>query len=187
MARPPTPPFLPLPLQTKKTNIKRHGDAHVALAGSGMATDALALVEGARRECRAHRYIYDSPVNVGRLVVKLAQAVHETERARIVPYAVDLLVAGYDGPSGGGGACLYNIGPAGVYGSYRACAVGREAGKARRQLQQLLQEQKEQEQEGGGNEGPPSLAGLKRLAERVLKALMLTGGWVRVSGRRGSG
>ena len=79
----------------------REGDAHVALAGSGMATDALALVETARRECRAHRYIYDSPANVGRLVMILAQEAHETERARIVPYAVDLLVAGCDDAAAG--------------------------------------------------------------------------------------
>ncbi len=136
----------------------------MALVASGMATDALALAEAARRECLAHRYIYDSPINVGRLVTKLAQQVHETERARIVPYAVDLLVAGVDGEAGGRPR-LYNIGPAGVYGSYRACAVGREADKARRVLM-------EAELGGAGGGG---MAGLRRLAGTVLRALMLTG------------
>lgn len=140
----------------------------MALVASGMATDALSVVESARRECRAHRYIYDSPANIGRLVAKLAQEVHETERARIVPYAVDLLVAGYDD---GTGPCLYNIGPAGVYGSYRACAVGRDAAKARR----LLQAYVEGVDNGGGGVTQPSMAALQRLTRAVLKALMATG------------
>ena len=149
----------------------REGDAHVALAASGMATDALALAESARRECRAHRYIYDSPVNVGRLVAGLAREAHETERARIVPYAVDLLVAGYDE----GRPCLYNVGPAGVYGSYRACAVGREARKARRLLEAWIDGGGLRRGEGEGEAAAPSMAGLERLAGTVLKALMLTG------------
>lgn len=147
----------------------REGDAHVALAASGMATDAQALAESARRECRAHWYIYDSPVNVGRLVAGLAREAHETERARIVPYAVDLLVAGYDE----GRPCLYNVGPAGVYGSYHACAVGREAGKARRLLEESVGGDGLRGE--GEGEAAPSMAGLKRLARTVLKALMLTG------------
>jgi hypothetical protein len=33
----------------------RSGDSHVALAGSGMVTDALVLVDLVRKECLSHR------------------------------------------------------------------------------------------------------------------------------------
>lgn len=144
------------------------GDAHVAMAASGMATDALALVEVARRECLSHRYIYDSPLNVGRLVGRLGQEVYDTERHRIVPYALDLLVCGYDESTGnGGGPCLYNVGPAGIYESFRAYAVGRQAEEARNYLKEHLEEL-----EGGKKEGKG--VGLKRLTTLVLEALVKT-------------
>jgi 20S proteasome alpha/beta subunit len=101
------------------------------LAGTGLATDVLALVEVARRECLAHRYVHEFPLRVGRLVTLLAQDVYDTERHRIVPYALDLLVVGYDRQ---GGPCLFKVGPAGVIESFRACAVGRRAEQARAYL-----------------------------------------------------
>lgn len=142
------------------------GDGHVALAGSGLATDVLALAELAGRECLAHRYVHDSPLRVGRLMARLAQEVYDTERNRIVPYAVDLLVAGFDRGSDGG-PCLYKVGPAGVVESFKACAVGRGAENARGYLLNHLEDfssvaSSQQERE------------LRHLATTVLRALMLT-------------
>lgn len=140
------------------------GDAHVALAGSGLATDVLALAEVAGRECLAHRYVHDSPLRVGRLVARLAQEVYDTERNRIVPYAVDLLVAGFDA-SGDGGPCLYKVGPAGVVESFQACAVGRGAEGARAYLVAHL---------GDVVATSSRQRELHHLATTVLRALMLT-------------
>ena len=140
------------------------GDAHVALAGTGLATDALALAEVARRECLAHRYVHDSPLRVGRLVTRLAQEVYDTERHRIVPYALDLLVAGCDSE---GGPCLFKVGPAGVIESFRACAVGRRAEQARAYLLGHLEEP----HAGDSAADDP---GLRRLATTVLRALLNT-------------
>lgn len=36
--------------------LDRRGDSHVALAASGMITDAMVLVDMARKECLSHRY-----------------------------------------------------------------------------------------------------------------------------------
>jgi len=151
------------------------GDAHVALAGTGLATDALALAEVARRECLAHRYVHDSPMRVGRLVTRLAQEVYDTERHRIVPYALNLLVAGCDSE---GGPCLFKVGPAGVIESFRACAVGRRAEQARAYLLGHLEEP----HAGDSAAGHP---GLRRLATTVLRALLST--IVEEDGRRDGG
>eukprot|EP00624_Nannochloropsis_granulata_P006300 evm.model.NODE_4650_length_26121_cov_23.177099.5 len=140
------------------------GDAHVALAGTGLATDVLALVEVARRECLAHRYVHEFPLRVGRLVTLLAQDVYDTERHRIVPYALDLLVVGYDRQ---GGPCLFKVGPAGVIESFRACAVGRRAEQARAYLLARLGEPHATES-GAGHPG------LRRLTTTVLRALLST-------------
>lgn len=90
--------------------------------------------------CDACRYIYNSPIRLGRLMSLLQKDVsghathparskcgataciinnalshailqiYDTERNRIIPYAVDLLVCGADE----GGTFLYNIGAWGV-------------------------------------------------------------------------
>jgi len=151
------------------------GDAHVAVAGTGLATDILALVEVARHECLAHRYVHESPLRVGRLVTRLAQDVYDTERHRIVPYALDLLVAGYD-PQGG--PSLFKVGPAGVIESFRACAVGRRAEQGRAYLLGRLGEPQ-------ASEPGASHPGLRRLATMVLRALLMT--IVEEEGRGGEG
>ncbi|EWM23962.1 proteasome a type [Nannochloropsis gaditana] len=144
-----------------------HCDKNIALAGTGLATDVIALADLARNECRAHRYIHDSPLRVGRLTNLLAKEIHDTERHRILPYAVDLLVAGYDfedDTGGRGRPGLFKIAPAGVIQSFRACAVGRGAEAAHAYLSEKLQVSLA----GDGNDGKS----LREHATVVLQALV---------------
>merc|ERR1711865_946884 len=47
-------------------------DNHLAIGIAGLTADARVLAEYMRNECLNHRYIYDSPMNVGRLVAQIA-------------------------------------------------------------------------------------------------------------------
>merc|ERR1719313_2473445 len=47
-------------------------DDHMAIGISGLTADARVLAEYMRYECLHHRYIYDSPMIVGRLVSDVA-------------------------------------------------------------------------------------------------------------------
>mmetsp|Transcript_17881 Transcript_17881/g.32447 ORF Transcript_17881/g.32447 Transcript_17881/m.32447 type:complete len:114 (-) Transcript_17881:29-370(-) len=45
-------------------------DDHMCIGIAGLTADARVLAEYMRNECLNHRYIYDAPMNVGRLVAQ---------------------------------------------------------------------------------------------------------------------
>lgn len=49
-------------------------DDHVGIAIAGLAADARVLSKFMRTECLNHKYVYESPIQVGRLVTKVADS-----------------------------------------------------------------------------------------------------------------
>jgi len=95
-------------------------DGHCGIAISGLIADARAISQWMRGECLNHRYIYESPMQVGRLVSQFSDKSQlYTQKADKRPYGVGLLVAGFDKT----GAHLYQTQPSGVFFEYRAQAM----------------------------------------------------------------
>ncbi|EOD17162.1 hypothetical protein EMIHUDRAFT_118695 [Emiliania huxleyi CCMP1516] len=87
----------------------------------GLVADARVLAKFMRTECINHRYVYDEPMQVGRLVLKVADKSQVgTQRIGQRPYGVGLLVAGADAQ----GPHLYETKPSGVYFEYVGMAIG---------------------------------------------------------------
>lgn len=97
-------------------------DDHMAIAIAGLTSDARVLCRYMQTEALNHKYVYESPVQVGRLVLRVADSTNppslhstsvsydppcwlllpskesqkNTQRYGSRPYGVGLLVAGYD-------------------------------------------------------------------------------------------
>ncbi|XP_078445705.1 proteasome subunit alpha type-1-like [Wolffia australiana] len=96
-------------------------DDHVGVAIAGLTADGRVLSRYLRNECINHSFVYESPLPVGRLVVRLADKAQVcTQRSWKRPYGVGLLVAGLDEQ----GAHLYYNCPSGNYFEYQAFAIG---------------------------------------------------------------
>lgn len=110
-------------------------DDHLAIGMSGLSADARVLCKYMRSECLNHKFVYASPMQVGRLVLQVADKsqVH-TQRYGRRPYGVGLLVAGYDQT----GAHLYETCPSGNYFDYRAQAIGGRSQSAKTYLERRL-------------------------------------------------
>lgn len=110
-------------------------DDHLAIGMSGLSADARVLCKYMRSECLNHKFIYASPIQVGRLVLQVADKsqVH-TQRYGRRPYGVGLLVIGYDQT----GAHLYETCPSGNYFDYRAQAIGGRFQSAKTYLERRL-------------------------------------------------
>lgn len=96
-------------------------DDHMGISISGLTADARSLCKYMRTECLQHKYVYESPVAVQRLVIDVAdKAQGGTQGASGRPYGVGLLVAGVDetGPH-----IFYNC-PSGNYYEYKAMTIG---------------------------------------------------------------
>jgi len=107
-------------------------DDHLCIGISGLTADARVLAEYMRNECLNHRYIYDSPMNVGRLVGQIAdKSQQKTQNASKRPYGVGLLVAGCDEK----GPHLFETCPSGNYFEYYAMAIGGKSTSAKTYLE----------------------------------------------------
>ncbi|XP_039116155.1 proteasome subunit alpha type-1-like [Dioscorea cayenensis subsp. rotundata] len=96
-------------------------DDHIGVAIAGLTADGRVLSRYLRNECINHSFVYESPLPVGRLVVRLADKAQVcTQRSWKRPYGVGLLVAGLDES----GAHLYYNCPSGNYFEYQAFAIG---------------------------------------------------------------
>lgn len=88
---------------------------------SGLTADARSLCKYMRTECLQHKYVYESPVTVQRLVVDVADKCQGcTQSASGRPFGVGLLVAGVDQT----GPHIYYNCPSGNYYEYKAMTIG---------------------------------------------------------------
>mmetsp|Transcript_80088 Transcript_80088/g.139032 ORF Transcript_80088/g.139032 Transcript_80088/m.139032 type:complete len:266 (+) Transcript_80088:94-891(+) len=108
-------------------------DDHMCIGIAGLTADARVLAEYMRNECLNHRYIYDAPMNVGRLVAQVAdKSQQKTQQAQGKrPYGVGLLVAGVDEK----GPHLFQNCPSGNYFEYFAMAIGGRSTSAKTYLE----------------------------------------------------
>jgi len=96
-------------------------DGHLGISTSGIIADARVLARYMRNECLNHKWAFETPHQVGRLVGKLSDKSQVyTQKAQKRPYGVGMLVAGYDKT----GPHLYETRPSGDYFEYYAQAIG---------------------------------------------------------------
>merc|ERR1739848_222789 len=99
---------------------------------SGLTADARVLSNYMRTECLNHKYVYDTPMNTGRLVAQIGdKAQQKTQRYSQRPYGVALLVAGFDN----NGPHIYEACPSGNFFEYKAMAIGGRSQSARTYLE----------------------------------------------------
>jgi len=107
-------------------------DDNMGIAIAGLVADARVLAKYMRTECINHRYVYDEPMQVNRLVVQVADKSQiGTQRAGSRPYGVGLLVAGADQT----GPHLFVTEPSGQYFEYKAMAIGARSQAGRTYLE----------------------------------------------------
>jgi len=112
-------------------------DDHLGISIAGLTSDARVLSKYMRTECLNHKFVYDSPMNTGRLVLKVAdKSQKNTQRYGRRPYGVGMLVVGYDST----GAHLYETCPSGNYYDYKAMAIGARSQSAKTYLERLFEE-----------------------------------------------
>lgn len=107
-------------------------DDHMCIGIAGLTADARVLAEYMRNECLNHQYIYDAPMNVGRLVSQVAdKSQTKTQNSSKRPYGVGLLVAGVDEK----GPHLFETCPSGNFFEYYAMAIGGKSTSAKTYLE----------------------------------------------------
>jgi len=111
-------------------------DDHIGIAIAGLTADGRVLSRYMRQECMNHRYVFERPLPVGRLVTSVADKSQVgTQRSGKRPYGVGLLVIGCDD----NGPCLFNTLPSGVYEEYQAMAIGARSQAARTYLERTFE------------------------------------------------
>eukprot|EP01083_Nonionella_stella_P304316 1056916_1 len=112
-------------------------DGHVGIGISGLVADARGLAKFMRTETLNHKYTYDSPMSVCRLVNIVAdrsQVYTQTSEKR--PYGVGMLIIGHDKT----GLHLYETSPSGVYFEYRAQSFGHRSQSAKTYIERHIDE-----------------------------------------------
>eukprot|EP01117_Protostelium_nocturnum_P001203 TRINITY_DN11529_c0_g1_i1.p1 TRINITY_DN11529_c0_g1~~TRINITY_DN11529_c0_g1_i1.p1 ORF type:complete len:252 (-),score=41.07 TRINITY_DN11529_c0_g1_i1:157-912(-) len=110
-------------------------DDHMGIGVSGLNADARVLTKYLRNECLNHKFVFDSPMPISKLVLQLADKsqIHTQKYGRR-PYGVGLLVAGVDD----NGTHLFETSPSGNYFDYKAQAIGARSQSARTYLEKKL-------------------------------------------------
>uniref|UniRef100_A0A0D9VBW5 Proteasome subunit alpha type n=1 Tax=Leersia perrieri TaxID=77586 RepID=A0A0D9VBW5_9ORYZ len=109
---------------------------HAGVALAGLTADGRVLSRFLRSECINHAFVYDAPLPVSRLALRLADKAQVcTQRSWKRPYGVGLLVAGLDES----GAHLYYNCPSGNYFEYQAFAIGSRSQAAKTFLERRFE------------------------------------------------
>ena len=112
-------------------------DDNMGIGIAGLVADARVIAKYMRTECINHRYVYDAPMQVGRLVVQVADKSQiGTQQVGRRPYGVGLLVVGSDGT----GPHLFETQPSGQYFEYKAMAIGARSQAGRTYLEKHFEE-----------------------------------------------
>eukprot|EP01102_Stenamoeba_stenopodia_P004945 TRINITY_DN1544_c0_g1_i1.p1 TRINITY_DN1544_c0_g1~~TRINITY_DN1544_c0_g1_i1.p1 ORF type:complete len:249 (-),score=44.45 TRINITY_DN1544_c0_g1_i1:41-787(-) len=112
-------------------------DDHIGISIAGLTADARVLSKYMQNECLNHKFVFESPMQVGRLVKQIAdKAQVRTQKYGRRPYGVGLLVIGYDST----GAHLFETCPSGNYFDYKAIAIGARGQSAKTYLERHFQE-----------------------------------------------
>jgi len=107
-------------------------DDNMGIGIAGLVADARVLAKYMRNECINHRYVYDAPMQVQRLVLQVAdKAQIGTQRVGRRPYGVGLLVVGSDAT----GPHLFEAQPSGQYYEYHGMAIGARSQAGRTYLE----------------------------------------------------
>lgn len=108
-------------------------DDHCGMAFAGLTADARVMADYMRMECLNHKYTYDSPMKIGRLVAGVGEKTQEaTMGYKLRPFGVGLLTSCYDEESG---AHIYENEPTGNYYEYVAMAIGARSQSAKTYLE----------------------------------------------------
>jgi len=120
-------------------------DEHMGMSIAGLTADGRLLCKYMRNECLNHQFVYEQPIQVGRLVSRIADKsqIHTQQYGRR-PYGVGLLVAGYDQT----GAHLYETSPSGNYYDYKAMAIGARSQSSKTYLEKHFASFQEQSVDG---------------------------------------
>mmetsp|Transcript_603 Transcript_603/g.1165 ORF Transcript_603/g.1165 Transcript_603/m.1165 type:complete len:251 (-) Transcript_603:139-891(-) len=117
-------------------------DDHMGIGISGLIADGRVLCKYLRTECLSHKFVFEAPIQVGRLVKQLSDKSQKfTQKMEKRPYGVGLLVIGYDAT----GAHVYETVPSGNYFEYIAQAMGKRSQSARTYLEKYFKEFKSME------------------------------------------
>jgi len=112
-------------------------DDHLGISIAGLAADARIFSRFMRNECLNHKYGYNSPMPVSRLVSMIgSKSQIPTQRYGRRPFGVGLLVAGYDDL----GTHLYQTCPSANYYECKSMAIGARSQSARTYLEKKLDE-----------------------------------------------
>eukprot|EP00931_Biecheleriopsis_adriatica_P053066 TRINITY_DN3099_c0_g1_i1.p1 TRINITY_DN3099_c0_g1~~TRINITY_DN3099_c0_g1_i1.p1 ORF type:complete len:265 (+),score=72.91 TRINITY_DN3099_c0_g1_i1:147-941(+) len=107
-------------------------DDHMAIGISGLTADARVIADYMRNECLNHQYVFESPMNIGRLVAQIAdKSQQKTQNSSKRPYGVGLLVVGCDEK----GPHVFETCPSGNYFEYYAMAIGGRSTSAKTYLE----------------------------------------------------
>lgn len=107
-------------------------DEHLGIAIAGLTADARILTRYMRNECINHKYVYETPMQTKRLVLKVAdKSQKNTQNYGRRPYGVGMLVVGYDRT----GPHVYETSPSGEYYDYKAQSIGARYQSAKTYLQ----------------------------------------------------
>jgi len=112
-------------------------DNHIGIAVSGLIADGRILCRYMRNECLNHKFVYESPLPVARLVRDVADR-HQVATARSWkrPFGVGLLCIGHDQT----GPHLFQTCPSGNYWEYYAIAMGSRSQASKTYLEKKLDE-----------------------------------------------
>ncbi|CAK0785163.1 hypothetical protein CVIRNUC_008369 [Coccomyxa viridis] len=112
-------------------------DDHLGIGVSGLISDGRNLCRFMRNECLSHRFVFEQPIQAGRLVKDVAdRAQQHTQRSWKRPYGAGLLTAAFDKT----GAHLFYNCPSGAYYDYKAMAIGARSQAAKTYLERKFEE-----------------------------------------------
>ena len=96
-------------------------DEHIWAVSSGLAADIRMLIDRGRSEARANKIVYDEPIDVETLTIKICDYKQAfTQHGGVRPFGVGMLVAGvFDGKK-----YLFGTDPSGALLEYKAVAIG---------------------------------------------------------------